>query len=1650
MRSGVINLPDGLPWTVFFRAFPFGLLLDKELRVLEAGPSAKRLLGERLVGVSLTDLFAIEPTMRGQGWEWLRRHQGTLMVLRPKDTPVRLAGEFAEITESVGAFLGSPWMGAPEEAERWGLNQSDFALHDSRLDLAEIVGSLRTSNQELQMLNHELEKQKRQVFDQSLDLRKLAMVAEHTTSAVVITDAEGRIEWVNLSFERMTGWTSAEVMGHKPGHFLQGAQTDAGTAAQMRNDIQRGGDFDAEILNYRKNGESYWVRIEVHEVKNQLGGRHLIGIQTEVTEQRHRALEFELLSAINSEIGSEAGNFTSLRNILARFGSSTGAVWAGIWRHHSEGTPPALDVSWAPPDIEPAALARMRGRVSPSVVQCAFDKGMTVWVDNLRELSEEWIPDALALGGQTIFALPLDGDDENAAVMEVILGQPLAAGESFIGALNNHGKHLGLVIRHLRASRHLRESEWILRHGQRLAGLGTWEWVPGLDALSWSDEKFRIYGFEPGEVTPTMDLLRQVIHPKDAGLFFGTLDQLAREGGSAEIAFRIRRRDGELRHVRTIAEAETGRSGTVTRLIGTLQDISPDVEQVERMNEAERIGRFGTFSFDPVSGKFDWSLQQWKIMGFDQPLDFADVDLLWSLVHPEDLEMVRRKFNECLEKGGRQGCQHRIQRADGIVLYLDVTAELQVSLRDGSKCLVGTVRDITDSALLEQEVRESRDRWDLALNTTGLGVWDWDIQSGHVIYSEYLETMLGYRPGEWPQHVDSWASRIHPEDKEHVAHAINGYIAGTADSYLCEHRLLCRDGRWKWVQDVGKIVERSSDGKPSRMVGTQLDIDARKLNELATERRGVLMERLRSAQMRFIENGSSRGIFEELLDITIRQTKSFFGFLAEVLSDERGAPYLRSCALTDISWNEATRELMAEVARGGEMEFRNLDTLFGAVLKSGDLLIANDARNDPRRGGTPQGHPPIETFAGIPVYHGVELVGVFGVANRKGGYDESLVRELDPILSAAAGMISARREARKREVIELELREAKERAELANHAKSRFLATISHEIRTPMNGVIGMASLMRESPLPEAQFRMATAIHRSGVALMSIIDEILDFAKIESGHLDIQQGVVDLPHLVEEVLNLFVNEAWAKQLEIGVDLEPDVPPRILTDENRVRQVLMNLVGNAIKFTPSGHVLVSAGIRPGTPHRWLVLKVHDTGVGVQRSWRRRIFDPFSQVDGSHSRSHGGTGLGLAISRELVGLMGGQMGVMPRRGGGSVFWLRIPLVETAVAPDETPPKPHLDSVQIVCSSEFCRELVHQSLRGIADHVRIVDAAGLMETTDRDSGSVLVVDKQALKELDPEWVRQWNGPKVLVGDDSEPDSAMQMNRLPIPGIGEIWGHVASSTTEAGVKSLSRPEPTRNMGQRSLSVLLAEDNEINAEVARLTLERIECQVAWVTDGQSAVDSFKHAAFDLVLMDCQMPGMDGYEASRRIREWESEKGLARCPILAVTASALPGEAERCTEAGMDGLVTKPFELGQLRELLPTLVKPNAIEASLDRRLEAMVASLGTDNVRAVCALWAHSSPGQKQGVTKALLKSDYSMLARHAHKLKGTCMVLGMKELAELCLRFERDPRRACENTEASLAEFEGVFLKASAAVEEFLLRIPPPPRETESVRGS
>ena len=753
----------------------------------------------------------------------------------------------------------------------------------------------------------------------------------------------------------------------------------------------------------------------------------------------------------------------------------------------------------------------------------------------------------------------------------------------------------------------------------------------------------------------------------------------------------------------------------------------------------------------------------------------------------------------------------------------------------------------------------------------------------------------------------------------------------------------------------------------------------------------------------------------------------------------------------------------------------------------------------------------------VPVAAAALLAGVLAalayrrIARR---WSEAVLLQAPPPLAAdAPRMAILEKELAALQGMQKELVTAKRAAEAATLAKSEFLATMSHEIRTPLNGILPLLDIVLSGPLNSEQRDYLATAQRSAQELLRIVDDILDYSKVEAGKLELENVTLNLRDLLDSVQALMEKAAEAKHLTLRLSVDDDVRTLLRGDPVRIRQVLSNLVSNGLKFTERGGVSVRVSRRAETPtHEEIVFAVRDTGIGIAPEAAARLFQPFSQAESSTTRRYGGTGLGLTICKKLVELMGGKIGVRSESGKGSVFWFSLPL---AKLPGEVAQgRLSLQGVRgVYVGSQRGYEKLNPLLAGLGLQIELVPQAAealarlrrsaplgrsfghelLVAEIGGAPGETQTLVRNVLREPTLERVRV-----LLPGAPAEAGAAR---------IGVLPREPDESALRAALESLfslssqTRPEPliarasapTRaaltpaNELEPPLRgrVLLVEDHPVNQQVATKLLGRLGLEVVQANHGSEALDLLGKGVFDLVLMDCQMPVMDGYAATRELRRREAITNSPRLPVIAMTAHAMAGDREKCLDSGMDDYLSKPLDRAllarTLKQWLPTTpveeaipvapapVAPNpgqvlraaaraatapsritppppapsftaaaaaaavSAEELLDDGVLRDLEDIMGDELKPLVAVFLGDSPKRIVQLEQSAVMKDITGLSQQAHALKSASANLGAKRMSALAKALELDARGGrVDNPVARVAELKAIYMATAEALRE------------------
>ncbi len=927
------------------------------------------------------------------------------------------------------------------------------------------------------------------------------------------------------------------------------------------------------------------------------------------------------------------------------------------------------------------------------------------------------------------------------------------------------------------------------------------------------------------------------------------------------------------------------------------------------------------------------------------------------------------------------------------------------------------------------ELKTSREQFMLAVNGSQDGIWDLDLRTDVLFLSSKWKEMLGYRDDELANLYKSLLDNIHPDDIKPFNENLDDYLRGKKDRYSIEFRMKHKDGHYVDIHSRGEAI-RDEEGRPYRMAGSHTDISERKKAEKALEEN--------EARLAAITNAAQDAIIMIDTDGNVAfwnpSAESILGYRAEEMIGKNFHEII-----APKKYLAAHHSAFQKFKKSGQGD---------AVGKTLELeAIRNDGKE-------------------ISVSLSLSSVLIEDQWHAIG-----LIRDISDQKRAQAQLLETNRQL---ENANIEAHELAMKAEVANTAKSQFLANMSHEIRTPMNAVVGMADLLLDMDLSQRQQEYVSVIAKSADSLLSLINDILDYSKIEADRLDIEEIEFNLRTLVEDISDIVAIRAYEKRLEFVSFLPPEVPTRLIGDPGRLRQILTNLANNAVKFTNEGEVSIHVrAVEQNDPNVLLRFDIRDTGIGLSLSEKEKLFQPFTQADSSTTRRFGGTGLGLSISKRLSELMGGEIGVDSQPGHGSTFWFTVRMkMQADQPPDKMEQLPgDIRSVRIlgVDDNDSNRMVLQAMLESWDCRFEIVENGTealrrLEEAQLKNDPYGIVLLDMAMPDVDGAEIGRTirnstnMGNPILVMLTSvgrKGDAAILKDigfnaylTKPIKR-SQLFDCLVTAISENNIDG-KQPKTDKLITRHSLAekktyemkALLVEDNPFNQMVAQEILGKMGFTVSTADNGKIAVERLCNNRFDLVFMDMQMPEMDGLEATRLIRSEASSVLQHDIPIIAMTANAMKGDREACMEAGMDDYLSKPINKGELKHIINKVIEktkrahkqPNGLNQENTSLVEdslfdesALLERLSGDEelMRTILTAFVEDVGAQIQKLKDLFETTDLVAIKRQAHSIKGAAGNAGAMALYEMALKIENymkdgDSDKAYESFNGLTNEFE------------------------------
>ncbi len=974
-----------------------------------------------------------------------------------------------------------------------------------------------------------------------------------------------------------------------------------------------------------------------------------------------------------------------------------------------------------------------------------------------------------------------------------------------------------------------------------------------------------------------------------------------------------------------------------------------------------------------------------------------------SNVMPEPHKSGHDKYLENYLKTGRAkiigiGREVEIRHANKTLIPVD----LSVSRLDiGSEIhFAGIIHDLSERKEAEQKLLKNKDLLLRSQQIAHVGSWEWDIASGQLIWTDETFRIFGLHKETDNPDYDMFINCIHTNDRKRVTQAIE-LAKKNGHTYEVEHRLIRPDGEIRHVQEVGRVY-RNNEGQATRMIGVVQDITERVKAEESLRQEKEATEALNQILQLTQKALGKTGISEFWVSAVDGRVLYVSDHACNHLGYSREEMLKMNVEDFDPAFNRKQFSKMTAPIRehgAGRLETTH-KTKFGETI-------------------------PVEVTAAYrPAEHGREAMFITFVTN-----------------------ISKRKE------IEQELVESREKAEYAVKAQSAFLATMSHEIRTPMNGVVGIIELLLNTPLNSEQEHMAHVINDSAFSLLRIIDDILDFSKIEAGKLRLENAPLNLVEICESTIDTLRPIASGKGVRLYLDEGDDLDTPLLGDATRVRQILYNLCGNAIKFTDqnNGHVILKVRFDQNKETNDVKAKVRfevrDNGIGMSQEVIDMLFTPFYQAEASTTRRFGGTGLGLSICKNLVHMMGGDIYAESIPNKGSAFTVELPFDIDPV--EKLTPQFRTHDLRIICYivDEFEREIVGRYLKDYHPESKIVDSLDFFEDLARNKAPYDVLfystpytnpqEIEATKAMldkirtfskgEARMVLASYNPKVYAS--YSPGDTVLLENLPLKRYAlRTAVAAAAGRTSPPVKirdtakiEFYSPATREEAVKNHQLVLIVEDNPTNQEVISNQLELLGYVSDIADDGAQAFEMWRKEPYALVLTDCHMPVMDGYQLTKKIRHEEAHRNRPHTPIVAITANAIQGEGEKCLHAGMDGYLSKPVQLKVMKKELIKWVAPigTKIISSPSSTLLPAPEKGGEKLIQLdVLSEYVGDDPSVQKDLIEKFIKNaqstikeieiaiedkDMECVAEIAHRIKSSSSAIGAEQLTNTFLELER-----------------------------------------------
>ena len=1435
---------------------------------------------------------------------------------------------------------------------------------------------------------------------QQQELNVLARVARDTTNAVVLTNTEGLIEWVNEGFTRITGYTLQDAIGQKPGWLLQCPETDPYTVAQIREAIAQRLPHREEILNRSKDGCLHWLELNIQPLYD-VGGQHtgFMAIQSDITERREALKRVQrvvqenesLMGAINQgtiySVADLQGNIVEMNDEFVRIsGYERQELIGANHRMLKSGTQSAEFWSTAWDTIS-------SGQIWHGEVCNRNKKGELYWVNS------------------TI--VPFLGAD-GMAEKYISIRTDITAQKQAQLEIEFQRKRLDNILKGTRA--------------------GTWAWHVPSGRTVFNERWAEIVGYTLQELEPTtIDTWMGFAHPDDFQTSGEALQQHFRgELDFYQIEAQMRHRDGHWVWVHSRGQvASREPDGSPGWMYGMHLDITERKEAENNLIESQILYK----ELLNVASEWYWETDEHhRFFNFVATHDTENYRVLsqsnlgkrrWEMENVTPLSTDWAAHIALHERHESfRNFEYRRVLPNGEVRYYAISGFPVVDSFGQFRGYRGTARDATEQKQQEVELQTARDRIELATESAGIGIWIFDVVHRTLEWDARMFQLHGQTAASGAQTYDLWVSCLDPKDKARVLQASKDAISGKQD-FDTEFRILWPNGDRRYIRGTAR-VQRDAQGRALRMVGVNFDVTEQRERERriaseemrlraiydilpvgisitdpqghiidcnpASERllgisKADLLARHYNGKEWVInrEDGTPMPVEEFASVRALTQQIQVHGEVMQIVTEQHSAWLSVSAmpvahedfgvviAYVDITAGKQAQEKIAnsEALLRGAIDA--VDKAFVLYDPEDRLVFCNEKYRQtyPR-----QAHLMVPGTSFETIVRTAAEMGDFEAAI--GRVDAWVAERMERHRTMHSDLLQKLSDGRTLRIIEnrmadghtvgfridiTDLVNAKEQAQAASRFKGEFLANMSHEIRTPMNAILGMLKLMHSTALQPRQLDYVQKTEGAAKSLLGLLNDILDFSKVEAGKMTLDPEPFGLDRLMRDLSVIFSASLGNKPVEVLFDIDPRVPQQLLGDSLRLQQILINLGGNAIKFTAKGEVVIRvhlAGLEGHAPDQQarLYFAVKDSGIGIAPENQHKIFAGFTQAEASTTRRFGGTGLGLSICRRLIEMMGGELELKSAVDEGSTFSFSVVLpvvvatasataeannaqaVQAAFAPWSIPGLP----VLVVDDNPVARELMANMGDSLGWCLETVDSgeAALAQIAERRAQGkpyqAVFVDwtmpgldgwqtSARIRSLIAGGAESTASPLIMMvtahGRDMLSQQTTEVQNL-IDGylVKPVTASMLFDAVQLAIQPSGATASARAAGQAApvvqplagLRILLVEDNAINQQVAEELLSGQGAAIDIADNGLRGVEAVQAALaigrpYDAVLMDMQMPVMDGLAATREIR---GRLAVADLPIIAMTANAMAGDRDACLAAGMNDHVGKPFDLDRL------------------------------------------------------------------------------------------------------------------------------------------